>query len=33
MIGQASRIPGVTPATLSLVDMSIRPQGARRLAS
>jgi tRNA uridine 5-carboxymethylaminomethyl modification enzyme len=32
-IGQASRIPGVTPAALSLVHVSIRVQGARRLAS
>ena len=32
-IGQASRIPGVTPAALSLVHVSIRIQGARRLAS
>ena len=32
-IGQASRIPGVTPAALSLVHISIRVQGARRLAS
>ncbi len=32
-IGQASRIPGVTPAALSLVHVSIRMQGARRLAS
>ena len=31
-IGQASRIPGVTPAALSLVHVSIRVQGARRLA-
>ena len=31
-IGQASRIPGVTPAALSLVHVSIRLQGARRLA-
>jgi len=30
-IGQASRIPGVTPAALSLVHVSIRLQGARRL--
>jgi tRNA uridine 5-carboxymethylaminomethyl modification enzyme len=29
-IGQASRIPGVTPAALSLVHVSIRLQGARR---
>ncbi len=29
-IGQASRIPGVTPAALSLVHVSIRVQGARR---
>jgi tRNA uridine 5-carboxymethylaminomethyl modification enzyme len=28
-IGQASRIPGVTPAALSLVHVSIRLQGAR----
>jgi tRNA uridine 5-carboxymethylaminomethyl modification enzyme len=32
-IGQASRIPGVTPAALSLVHVSIRVQGAKRLAS
>jgi tRNA uridine 5-carboxymethylaminomethyl modification enzyme len=32
-IGQASRIPGVTPAALSLVHISIRSQGAGRLAS
>jgi len=32
-VGQASRIPGVTPAALSLVHVSIRLQGARRLAS
>ncbi len=31
-IGQASRIPGVTPAALSLVHVSIRLQGARRAA-
>jgi tRNA uridine 5-carboxymethylaminomethyl modification enzyme len=31
-IGQASRIPGVTPAALSLVHVSIRLQGARRQA-
>jgi tRNA uridine 5-carboxymethylaminomethyl modification enzyme len=31
-IGQASRIPGVTPAALSLVHVSIRLQGARRVA-
>jgi tRNA uridine 5-carboxymethylaminomethyl modification enzyme len=30
-IGQASRISGVTPAALSLVHVSIRLQGARRL--
>jgi tRNA uridine 5-carboxymethylaminomethyl modification enzyme len=29
-IGQASRLPGVTPAALSLVHISIRVQGARR---
>jgi tRNA uridine 5-carboxymethylaminomethyl modification enzyme len=29
-IGQASRIPGVTPAALSLVHVSIKVQGARR---
>jgi tRNA uridine 5-carboxymethylaminomethyl modification enzyme len=29
-IGQASRIPGVTPAALSLVHVSIRMQAARR---
>jgi tRNA uridine 5-carboxymethylaminomethyl modification enzyme len=32
-IGQASRISGVTPAALSLVHVSIRLQGARRLVS
>ena len=32
-IGQASRIPGVTPAALSLVHVSIRLQGGKRLAS
>ncbi len=32
-IGQASRIPGVTPAALSLVHVSIRLQGARRSSS
>jgi tRNA uridine 5-carboxymethylaminomethyl modification enzyme len=32
-VGQASRIPGVTPAALSLVHVSIRLQGARRLAT
>ncbi len=32
-IGQASRIPGVTPAALSLVHVSIRLQGAKRLVS
>jgi tRNA uridine 5-carboxymethylaminomethyl modification enzyme len=31
-IGQASRLPGVTPAALSLVHVSIRLQGARRPA-
>ena len=31
-IGQASRIPGVTPAALGLVHVSIRIQGAKRLA-
>jgi tRNA uridine 5-carboxymethylaminomethyl modification enzyme len=30
-IGQASRIPGVTPAALGLVHVSIRLQGAKRL--
>ena len=30
-IGQASRIPGVTPAALSLVHVSIRVQGGRRV--
>jgi tRNA uridine 5-carboxymethylaminomethyl modification enzyme len=30
-IGQASRIPGVTPAALSLVHVSIRVQGAGRV--
>jgi tRNA uridine 5-carboxymethylaminomethyl modification enzyme len=32
-IGQASRLPGVTPAALSLVHVSIRLQAAKRLAS
>jgi tRNA uridine 5-carboxymethylaminomethyl modification enzyme len=32
-IGQASRIPGLTPAALSLVHVSIRLQAGRRLAS
>jgi tRNA uridine 5-carboxymethylaminomethyl modification enzyme len=32
-IGQASRIPGVTPAALGLVHVSIRLQGARRVSS
>jgi tRNA uridine 5-carboxymethylaminomethyl modification enzyme len=32
-IGQASRIPGVTPAALSLVHVSIRVQEGRRLAA
>ena len=32
-IGQASRLPGVTPAALSLVHISIRLQAARRMAS
>jgi tRNA uridine 5-carboxymethylaminomethyl modification enzyme len=32
-IGQASRMPGVTPAALSLVHVSIRLQGARRTAA
>jgi tRNA uridine 5-carboxymethylaminomethyl modification enzyme len=32
-IGQASRIPGVTPAALSLVHFSIKLQGARRRAT
>jgi tRNA uridine 5-carboxymethylaminomethyl modification enzyme len=31
-IGQASRIPGVTPAALGLVHVSIRIQGAKRAA-
>jgi tRNA uridine 5-carboxymethylaminomethyl modification enzyme len=31
-IGQASRLPGVTPAALGLVHVSIRLQGARRMA-
>lgn len=31
-IGQASRLPGVTPAALSLVHVSIRIQAARRMA-
>ena len=29
-IGQASRLPGVTPAALSLVHISIKLQGERR---
>ncbi|MGA2206416.1 MAG: tRNA uridine-5-carboxymethylaminomethyl(34) synthesis enzyme MnmG [Terracidiphilus sp.] len=32
-IGQASRIPGVTPAALSLVHVSIRLQGGKRRAT
>jgi tRNA uridine 5-carboxymethylaminomethyl modification enzyme len=32
-IGQASRIPGVTPAALSLVHVSIRVQGSHRTES
>ena len=32
-IGQASRIPGITPAALSLVHVSIRLQGQRRAAA
>ena len=32
-IGQASRIPGVTPAALSLVHVSIRLQGNKRRAT
>jgi tRNA uridine 5-carboxymethylaminomethyl modification enzyme len=32
-IGQASRIPGVTPAALTLVHVSIKLQGARRRAT
>src|SRR5579859_5210698 len=32
-IGQASRIPGVTPAALSLVHVSIRVQGSQRSAT
>jgi tRNA uridine 5-carboxymethylaminomethyl modification enzyme len=32
-IGQASRIPGVTPAAVSLIHISIRIQGVRRAAS
>jgi tRNA uridine 5-carboxymethylaminomethyl modification enzyme len=31
-IGQASRLPGVTPAALSLVHVSIKLQGDRRKA-
>jgi tRNA uridine 5-carboxymethylaminomethyl modification enzyme len=31
-IGQASRLPGVTPAAVSLVHVSIRLQGAKRVA-
>jgi tRNA uridine 5-carboxymethylaminomethyl modification enzyme len=32
-IGQASRIPGVTPAALGLVHVSIKTQGAKKVAS
>ena len=32
-IGQASKIPGVTPAAVSLVHVSIKTQGARNVAS
>ena len=32
-IGQASRIPGVTPAALSLVHVSIRLQGTKRVST
>jgi tRNA uridine 5-carboxymethylaminomethyl modification enzyme len=32
-IGQASRMPGVTPAALGLVHVSIRIQGAERARS
>ena len=32
-IGQASRLPGVTPAALSLVHVSIKLQSAKRMAS
>jgi tRNA uridine 5-carboxymethylaminomethyl modification enzyme len=32
-IGQASRIPGMTPAALGLVHVSIKTQGAKKLAS
>jgi tRNA uridine 5-carboxymethylaminomethyl modification enzyme len=32
-IGQASRLPGVTPAAVSLVHVSIRVQAAKRVAS
>ena len=32
-IGQASRLPGVTPAALGLVHVSIRLQGAKRVTS
>jgi tRNA uridine 5-carboxymethylaminomethyl modification enzyme len=32
-LGQASRIPGVTPAALSLVHLSIKLQGSRRHAT
>jgi tRNA uridine 5-carboxymethylaminomethyl modification enzyme len=32
-IGQASRLPGVTPAALALVHVSIRVQGSKRLVS
>jgi tRNA uridine 5-carboxymethylaminomethyl modification enzyme len=30
-IGQASRIPGVTPAAVSLVHVSIKMQGVKRM--
>ncbi|MGA2535151.1 MAG: tRNA uridine-5-carboxymethylaminomethyl(34) synthesis enzyme MnmG [Terracidiphilus sp.] len=32
-IGQASRLPGVTPAAISLVHVSIRVQGTKRVAN
>jgi tRNA uridine 5-carboxymethylaminomethyl modification enzyme len=32
-IGQASRLPGVTPAALALVHVSIRVQGSKRMVS
>jgi tRNA uridine 5-carboxymethylaminomethyl modification enzyme len=32
-IGQASRLPGVTPAALSLVHISIKLQGQKRASA